>query len=36
MFAERYNQQPETVASIVLIGNLASLAIIPLTLFFVL
>jgi predicted permease len=36
MFAERYNQQPETVASIVLIGNLASLAFIPLTLFFVL
>lgn len=36
MFAERYNQQPETVASIVLIGNLASLAFIPLTLLFVL
>ncbi len=32
IFAERYRQEPERVASIVLIGNMASLAIIPLTL----
>jgi hypothetical protein len=32
IFAERYRQEPERVASIVLIGNSASLAIIPLTL----
>jgi hypothetical protein len=36
IFAERYHQEPERVASIVLIGNLASLAIIPLTLAWVL
>ena len=36
MFAERYGQQPEDVASIVLIGNLSSLLFIPAALFFVL
>ena len=36
IFAERYRQEPERVASIVLIGNSASLAIIPLTLALVL
>jgi len=36
IFAERYRQEPERVASIVLIGNLASLAFIPLTLAWVL
>jgi len=36
IFAERYHQEPERVASIVLIGNLASLAFIPLTLAWVL
>lgn len=32
MFAERYGQQPEMVAAIVIWGNLASLVVIPLTL----
>jgi predicted permease len=36
IFAERYQQEPERVASIVLVGNVASLAIIPLTLAWVL
>jgi len=36
IFAERYHQEPERVASMVLIGNSASLAIIPLTLAWVL
>lgn len=36
IFAERYHQEPERVASMVLIGNMASLAIIPLTLAWVL
>ncbi len=36
IFAERYRQEPERVASIVLIGNMASLAFIPLTLAWVL
>ncbi len=36
IFAERYHQEPERVASIVLLGNVASLAIIPLTLAWVL
>jgi predicted permease len=36
IFAERYQQEPERVASIVLIGNMASLAIIPLMLAWVL
>ena len=36
IFAERYRQEPRRVASIVLIGNMASLAIIPLTLAWVL
>jgi len=35
MFSERYNQDPETVASIVLIGNIFSLVIIPTTLWFI-
>lgn len=32
MFAERYGQEPEAVAAIVIWGNLASLPVIPLTL----
>jgi predicted permease len=36
IFAERYNQEPERVASIVMIGNVVSLAVIPLTLAWVL
>ena len=36
VFAERYRQEPDRVASIVMIGNTASLAIIPLTLAIVL
>ncbi|MCF8200239.1 MAG: AEC family transporter [Sulfuritalea sp.] len=36
IFAERYHQEPERVASIVLVGNVASMAIIPLTLVWVL
>jgi predicted permease len=36
IFAERYRQEPERVASIVLVGNSASLFIIPLTLAWVL
>lgn len=36
MVSERYNQEPHQVASIVLIANMASLLIIPLTLAFVL
>jgi predicted permease len=36
VFAERYGQEPERVASIVLVGNTASLVIIPLTLAWVL
>ncbi|MBV1787039.1 AEC family transporter [Marinobacterium sp. D7] len=36
MVSERYNQEPQQVASIVLISNMASLAIIPLTLAFIL
>jgi predicted permease len=36
MFAERYSQEPEKVASMVLIGNVAALAFIPLALMFVL
>jgi predicted permease len=36
IFAERYRQEPERVASIVLVGNAASLLIIPLTLAWVL
>ncbi|ESQ13602.1 MAG: hypothetical protein N838_14560 [Thiohalocapsa sp. PB-PSB1] len=36
MFAERYRQQPEVVAAIVIWGNMASLAVIPLTLMLVL
>jgi len=36
MVSERYNQEPQQVASIVLISNMASLAVIPLTLAFVL
>lgn len=36
MVAEKYNQEPAKVASIVMLGNLASVAIIPVTLAFVL
>jgi len=36
MIAERYQQEPHQVASIVLVGNISSLAIIPLTLYFIL
>jgi predicted permease len=36
IFAERYNQEPERVAAIVMIGNTVSLAVIPLTLAWVL
>ncbi|NTV12130.1 MAG: AEC family transporter, partial [Zoogloea sp.] len=32
IFAERYRQEPEKVASIVLIGNVAALAFLPLAL----
>lgn len=35
MVSERYNQEPHLVASIVLIGNVGSLAIIPIVLFFI-
>ncbi|MGA7593796.1 MAG: AEC family transporter [Gallionella sp.] len=36
MFAERYSQEPEKVASMVLIGNVSALVFIPLALMFVL
>lgn len=36
MVAEKYQQQPEQVASIVLIGNISSLVVLPITLYFVL
>ncbi len=36
MMAEKYNQQPETVASIVMIGNIASLIVLPMALYYVL
>jgi predicted permease len=36
LFAERYGQEPQRVASIVLIGNLAALIFLPLALAFVL
>ncbi len=36
MVAERYNQQPQLVASIVLLGNMAAVLVIPLVLAFVL
>jgi predicted permease len=36
MIAERYDQEPHIVASVVLIGNIGSLVIIPLVLAFVL
>ncbi len=36
MVAERFNQEPQRVASIVLIGNLISIAIIPVALWFIL
>ncbi|RLA21362.1 MAG: AEC family transporter [Gammaproteobacteria bacterium] len=35
IMAERYNREPELVASIVAVGNLLSLAVIPLTLLFI-
>ena len=36
MLAERYQQQPQIVASVVLLGNIASLVFVPVTLFFIL
>ena len=36
MLAERYQQEPEKVAAIVLFGNIASLLVIPIMLFFIL
>ena len=36
LFAERYHQEPERVASIVLLGNLAALVTLPLALSLVL
>jgi predicted permease len=36
MMAEKYNQQPETVASIVMIGNVGSLIVLPVALYFIL
>ncbi|MFC5303139.1 AEC family transporter [Azospira restricta] len=36
IFAEKYKQEPERVASIVMIGNVASLGFVPLALFFAL
>ncbi|HIL20812.1 MAG TPA: hypothetical protein EYG22_04280 [Candidatus Thioglobus sp.] len=36
MMAEKYQQQPQTVASIVLMGNMGSLIVLPITLFFIL
>lgn len=36
MVAERYNQEPQLVASIVMLGNISSIAIIPIVLAFVL
>lgn len=35
MVAEKYNQQPQQVASIVLMGNIASIVVVPLTLFYI-
>ena len=32
MFAERYNQEPDKVASMVLIGNIAALVFLPIAL----
>jgi hypothetical protein len=36
LFAERYRQEPQRVASIVLVGNLAALIFLPLALYLVL
>jgi len=36
VFAERYMQEPERVASIVMVGNVISMVVIPLTLYYVL
>ena len=36
VFAEKYRQEPERVASIVMLGNLGSIAIVPITLAIVL
>jgi len=36
MMAEKYKQQPKTVASIVMMGNMGSLIVLPITLFFIL
>jgi predicted permease len=34
--AEKYNQEPSVVASIVMLGNLASVLVIPAVLYFIL
>ena len=36
MMAEKYQQQPETVASIVMIGNIGSLIVLPIALYYIL
>jgi predicted permease len=36
MMAEKYQQQPKTVATIVMMGNMGSLIVLPITLFFIL
>jgi predicted permease len=36
LVAERYNQEPERVAALVLIGNLGSVVAMPVTLYFIL
>jgi predicted permease len=36
MVAEKYNQDPKSVASIVLIGNLSSIITLPIALYFLL
>lgn len=36
MMAEKYQQEPKTVASIVMLGNIGSLVVLPITLFFIL
>jgi len=36
LFAERFNQEPQSVASIVLLGNLAAMITLPLALAYVL
>jgi predicted permease len=36
IFAQRYNQEPSKVATVVMIGNMLAVLVIPVTLFFVL